>query len=1816
MFFGPYCIDYTVDDETLDRYSSYTWTNPDGSVESNVVSYNSIENITVYNQDKQDITKLGGSFKIAYSYDSGEADLSDEGKVHRISDSYYYELADYKEISGFDSRKPFYIVVYRGSMRPEQFKGFYAKIDFQYLDNITATMEKYYGHIREYKYEKKSLGDEEVTLSGWYKTKDGSHLEGPEGSQYEVPDYTKHDYSEKIKVPTYMFELVAKRIEDDHAQEMLAYHHDGWRTYKTYSIVLTSTWEHEQRPCIELHKTDLSTNHSLYGAKYNVTLDIDGEDLRGNEINKTVDFTRVTNPKGYFAITTSAVESKGVYLGTFTGTIHAEFEETKAPAGHVIDDAVTSLDLELEDGKIIGGDSDVNETRNCAMLTLQNREGGTPTIQIAKVNKNNSLIEEACFEIHVAYTEPNGVIYDSNGNVTKYGKLVDEKTNIIRGQTKNGYLNITRSDLANMDDGFDISGYTGALTLQVAEVGVLDGGYSISSDSLSMTLEYKNGELEDYTENTDAGVLVHYLYDEPMLNIYNWAKGEGTLYKYVEESVNKWATSQMQNHGEMSYDDVKAWLVKYIEDNKLNVGSNTEEWKASTFTKQFQSNTGSNVVQLVVEDAPGSVILPDIPDSPKTPIFMEVAGTVFLDQTTSKAHENESDGKLTTGEELLKGIEVTLYEENGTLAKLVEEDGTVRANPTMTDENGFYRFTGVDPLKKYYVEFSYNGIEYRATDSSDTSFNSDEWMVSSKGSEVKSGRNGYNTVTPNTVAYDYYDIRGIYEEIANYTLDYINKNNSYPDWSAVRSYVSGNHREDNLIGSKLDYIKNVQTVARAGYSSQNSTGRYPHESLGDSYLSSYQLVNEGKLEIEFAGDSLKLLYPGQLQVNLGLVERDSTDLELLSDIVDTKVSMNRYDTIYDYNQGKSSYHQYIYEEDYNYETSPREDGKAYYTEDNVHFYITYENVIKNSSLTPTSVMEIIDYYNKELTWKSQYTTTKGNVIKGLEAWFNDAEITGDISVSNSPKYGIGTMNQNTSSGEYKANALTLSSRHDMKDGDTLRIRITYELVGDSDNAKEVLKKYLLQEREAQYSKQFDIPHFAEINAYSTNGGYLDMDSRPGNFVIADYEKQKQAYQQAYMSYLLGGLTEEGARRVKLELTRMEKIREDDAWQVDLILTNSGYVRTIKGNVWEAIDDKVKSSLDLQSEYGTRYVTWNGDSNLALGGIKVELVELLKTGDTENGANQVVRAVTTTNDDGSYEFKSFIAGDYTVRFVYGEDGNNRSKVTRNKANMLLPLNGQYYQSTKANPDTDTEKYWYSEKAYDVKGSVSNPVARERYSDAYDDSFSRLTQMNSKIENAENSTSSEYDYDGELEVELTRHTDPIYAYTSTMEIEIEYIRPEVAGDNNNSWYEYKINNIDFGLTPRAYNDMNIRDYVSNIKLYKEGETTPLIDVNFNEAGQVIDREHTVGAIYVKDATTAEQTLKEIIDIEYEGIAQNRSHLEITYKIVVTNDSLHDGEIYDTIKYIMKDGKIVGVVYYNEETNKLVSYESLDREAPSIIYHNDMNDNGYSTGLKGENRNQANITNARLTKYNVVTGFNEGQRNIITSRATNIVDFPNEPLDFTQKNHIGEDINKYWESTKPSDYVSSREYYKIENGEITWGGRNQSITDQNRLVTRSHIIRATNNSPLYKYLLPGESTTDELVLQHTLLVNQGDISGNPEDTNLKGTDETYSNLVEITRLGNIAGKITDIEGYDVTGKLDHETSKVRAPEDVDGDDPKYTPTISTGKSQVVVITPPTGLTAVQNAIHSNLGIVLIALVVLAAGIVLIKVFVIDSKKKEKTE
>lgn len=179
---------------------------------------------------------------------------------------------------------------------------------------------------------------------------------------------------------------------------------------------------------------------------------------------------------------------------------------------------------------------------------------------------------------------------------------------------------------------------------------------------------------------------------------------------------------------------------------------------------------------------------------------MELGGHVWEDGVATK--ESKADGVSNTdGEGIdtpLPNVKVTIYEtENGSdgeIATLMTDPNEAgideaevmhRINSTFTDENGDYLFRGLNPMKKYYVTFEYNGQTYLPTEYLNTGstqynsvqdmvnaglYNTNEWEVTSKGTEAETA----GSVQGVDIGRSEFDQR--YKEIASYPENYTSSN--------------------------------------------------------------------------------------------------------------------------------------------------------------------------------------------------------------------------------------------------------------------------------------------------------------------------------------------------------------------------------------------------------------------------------------------------------------------------------------------------------------------------------------------------------------------------------------------------------------------------------------------------------------------------------------------------------------------------------------------------------------------------------------------------------------------------------------------------------------------------------------------------------------------------------------------------------------------------------------------------------------------------------------------------------------------------------
>lgn len=1588
-----------------------------------------------------------------------------------------------------------------------------------------------------------------------------------------------------------------------------------------YTVIFdigTISIEEEKEARLRLRKVDGDTEKQdfLTGATFEVN-------VNGNSTRKTVD------GNGYIDLTGTVNN-----LSEYTGTINVKIIEITPPSGgYTLISGEMEVSLTYQYGKCVAVmypndlsavTLDVSDPEGTADITIAVKNTKLQPIYLSKVDKKTGVtIADVDFNVAIAnaQTELSGL---NNNRV------------ITTSTSDDGVIAITTEELRNIrvEDN-----YNGELYILVDELET-PTGYKKLAEKITVKVTYENGIIKDaeiiaggnnaelkiaeISGNKYLKIIVKndrelpelVISKETLVNGPNKAIKTAVLNVKIEADNGKSYTEQLKvnGSGELRYsgsfleeklgiDGYYSGILKVTVDE---ISVDDAEPLPEAITANLTLVDGRYVIGSVTNDVHMSIVNNEFNINIKVLDFKNedediiIEGKVWKEQATTKGQGTVIDGLYTKtsdseySDQPYEGIVVTLYEKQGN--NLVFSNVEYGTNPTVTDANGYYKFQ-VPKGKEYVVKFTYNGQVYQAaTYKANSNTNGTEEYT--KSSELQGNRNSinnllkfidsapnnYKTNSPkfissnyNTV-YAYKDLVDVYEAIEEVVIDTLKNNQYIQDLDSVYRTVASRYSSIPEINNKLQYIYDIKLDAYAEATPTNKPAVIDSTANVNSYT-----------------DNAKY-------VDLAVYARDRSALSLVSRIAETKVAINGKETTYDMRDVIDvEYNQYIYREDYNHDKETNNaDGIAYYDGNKpLDLYVTYEMEVRNDATAYTQATGIDNYYDSGF----DFDKMKIDGYKAFRRYLNsqnqivEDDVTGLVSQitptgetfngANGTTYKKSVIKFNTDDSNF--DKLKLGQK------DKIIIQITYKM----ENAT----PELLRRIGNNINDVWRLTHYSEINGYKTMEGYLDAYSKPGNFSVTEYENAKEEYINAYRNK-----KKDNDAYVKA-LEKIEYIREQDAWCTILNIRNNiegsdYYHRKLTGNVWKVADTYTAAQLE-----------YNADKKIE--GIIVELLEV------KDGVQKVV-ARTVTDSEGKYTFANYIPGDYTVRFIYGtktRDGYNNPKIEE----AARVYNGQYYQSANANDVTNNDIYWYAPYKLDAS---NNKIYRassnenlnetgftnsERWSDAYDEVKSRIEQIEHRIQKADgsyvesDSRSWTYEIDGVEALQRGDHTDKIDAYTSTLELEVEFTKKKLAGSKGYSYYRYDLDNVDFGLTPRPKADMDINKYISNVKIYLQDGTKQLdVDFALQSDGSIQPiTPYNNDPIYrnIVTAITNTNAYKDgLVEVILDEALFNGATMEVEYTMEIENK----GE-YSRLKYFYENSSInestdpIAVAYYSENANSLVYYEGNQ-----IVTHDASNE----------------------TYKKVNNGYNSGAGLDleVRSRVTNIVDYVDPNLTFIQVDKEGSRTNADWEITNVDSFVSTRENVEIDGlkvidrhntllrpkGTLTaYNTYKQYLSECARLgqdIAEDNIRNRSDISDIYAPV-SGFGGSGENKASTTLTLSQV-LQTSSTDTN----DHNYTNIIELIRIENYAGKVAELEAYDVTGEIRPESSEIETAEfrETQTDEIKATmpSTLGTSKAETISIHAPTGLNAFEE-IQSNIVIVLVALVVFAGGIVLIKKFILNPKK-----
>lgn len=966
-------------------------------------------------------------------------------------------------------------------------------------------------------------------------------------------------------------------------------------------------------------------------------------------------------------------------------------------------------------------------------------------------------------------------------------------------------------------------------------------------------------------------------------------------------------------------------------------------------------------------------ILP--PNKPKEFIRLTIpmAGEVWIDKKADKKNGNYVDGTRQDDEEGYKNAEVYVYkvyrDANGEivrkrLAKIYEEDNETRINyPIYTDKNGKYEIPNIEVPGEgegkltergydvsYEVEFLYDGQHYEASPVLVTSNgNADTYIKASKQEKVAyekdslaaedpKERDAYNNKFKEIYGGNAIDQEGntngyAYGGEKELELDYTSEEFSLPNNENKRrlSTLTVLDEDEHII----EQYKMPATTGNAGLYFPVDN-KITLDSADDVIELSVVENEDGKTT------TYKTIYNYMLHINLGVKEREKADLSTFKDLYKAEILVNEKEITKTYNkyvdvekeENKEAlnvqieacrighYTLGLYSSDYEYRSTVYETStdvvKNIKADTELKVFLTYRIAINNESQAENgldaTINQINDYYDRTFTLVNE--DLKANVLNNNQK--RESKVVAEapyfrvVKADETPEYTYWSdgmkkfkCNDENRNGNDKYKKLTITDLKDVKlaAGEQLEMFITFEV--DRDGFKQSGKRTQL------LGEKNNVAEIANYSTYYTDGkvaGIIDRDSAPDN----------------------------------IDLNRnVKEWYEDDtesAPAIDIYLYQ--YNREINGNVWEDAEamellygQKVANGIMDSGESGIPNIDVQLVEKIQIDGIEYEKIwseDDFKDLTADERREYRLKDVETASD-GSYYFKGVLAGNYVVRFKYGNKEEN------------IKYNGQDYKNTayqayQKNSDGSTT---LNNEWQDLKTSELNDA---RISDARDYELQRMKviaysqNINNTIGTVLESADQAVDHR-----ELIANTQMV-ANTAKLNIEIEhqdYIDyATVKKVNGLDVFTYIVKNIDFGLERRSGTVLNLDKKISRISLYKNDGRDAILDVTFNEDGSI--NKESPNSINVGKVTHI-NTVNNIQGLEYIPIEKsllNGARLKIEYTITVTNNSEVDwtgklatyrtpeeilhrvGELETTEPYVSGEmieyGEYIGLNYYNNKNN----------------------------------------------------------------------------------------------------------------------------------------------------------------------------------------------------------------------------------------------------------------------------------------------------------
>ena len=942
------------------------------------------------------------------------------------------------------------------------------------------------------------------------------------------------------------------------------------------------------------------------------------------------------------------------------------------------------------------------------------------------------------------------------------------------------------------------------------------------------------------------------------------------------------------------------------------------------------------------------------------------------------------------------------------------------------------------------------------------------------------------------------------------------------------------------------------------------------------------------------------VYNHCLNINLGLKTRKTVDVALSKKLDNAKVIVKEklyqynYSGFYDLTEEKTNsldkniyvengtepveYTLGLYKSDYYYRAAiynASEDKSVYDALTNFYktfskslndteldVYLTYKIKLENSSSAyDVKVNSIDDYYDNSFTL---VTADETKYLKTQTIGGKETEINNVTTIANTSDYannwvvtktGIVGSDKNANGENIVYNKMTANNLGiTLAPGESKEIITTFK----------VNKKYGEGIADCiELGQKCNVAEIASYTTYDTGtnniAGKIDRDSAPSNINISAYNTKAWYEDDTFAAPIL-----------KINLVDDNKDRnitgtvwEDNSNNKNT--ENAGYNLEVGNGIKDSGEDVIRDldtelveKIMVQNTDGTytQYdFTWPSDKKLdALGGRSLEELTGLDT-------------TITTNSNGEYAFKNVAAGDYAVKFTYG----NKAIESANYSNAKY-YNGQDYKSSAFKGAYIGSSNLNAGSYLDVDNTNSS---NEHKNVAIDNEIRRLQVVaNSReITYANNAVMAEYQ-DGLFNDYW------MFAETPKLDMNIEL---SSYGSNN---YDYTVANVDFGLEERPSTVLTLDKQIEEIILTTSDGNTIMdakynIDYTVNDDGSIkanvtLDESNSYGTDNLQSLNRDQATNQGFRYINVDSSILEGTTITAKYRFT----ALNTGEV--------------------DRTGKLVSYDLDINEACREL------SNKMTTFRKSGNSLVNNTEFGEYVGSIYYFGANGSQNdNIVTTTVRQIIDYIDNDVTFSGM--LNATANTSWSNVSIDDLktmIKDSIFTELEDGTITVlddKGVKYETENRNNIilsVDNNDANSSINNAKFIVELVPANA------VKNGYTTNDYKASMNLTTTRYVGADSDdlqIDNIAEIIKYNNTVGRRDEliiVGNQNPAEALDTKVS-ITSSETL-SDTMVYER--DTSATEVITLAPPTGAELSMWKLQF-IAAITGGLIILAGGVILIK-------------